>query len=54
MKQKKGVRWKGEVNELIWRRLEMIPSVQEVCVCTGKECFLLLGLTIEKSGRPSL
>lgn len=47
MKQKKGVRWKGELNELIWIR-------QGVCVCMGKECFLVLGLTIEKSGRPSL
>lgn len=54
MKQKKGVRRKGKVNELIWIRLGMIPSVHEVCVCMGKECFLLLGLTIEKPGRLSL
>lgn len=54
MKQKKGVRWKGKVNELIWIRLGMIPSVHEMCVCMEKECFLLLVLTTEKSGRPSL
>lgn len=54
MKQKKGVRWKGKVNELIWIRLGMIPSVHEVCVRMGKQCFLLLELTVEKPGRLSL